>query len=51
MNKGLGKRLPISPHGGKNAATMANRASTRTRQLYDRRHADVSMDEVDRIHM
>jgi site-specific recombinase XerD len=30
-------------------ATMANHASTRTTQLYDRRHADMSLDEVERI--
>jgi site-specific recombinase XerC len=32
-----------------NAAAMANHASTRTTQLYDRRHDDVSLDEVERI--
>ena len=31
------------------AAAMANRASTRTTQLYDRRHDEVSLDEVERI--
>jgi integrase len=31
------------------AAVMANHASTRTTQLYDRRHDDVSLDEVERI--
>jgi len=31
------------------AATMANHASTRTTQLYDRRHDDVSLDEVERV--
>jgi integrase/recombinase XerC len=31
------------------AATMANHASTRTTQLYDRRRDDVSLDEVERI--
>lgn len=31
------------------AAQMANHASTRTTQLYDRRHDEVSLDEVDRI--
>jgi integrase/recombinase XerC len=31
------------------AATMANHASTRTTQLYDRRSDDVSLDEVERI--
>ena len=34
-----------------NAATMANHASTRTTQLYDRRHDDVSLDEVERIRL
>jgi integrase/recombinase XerC len=32
-----------------NAANMANHASTRTTQLYDRRRDDVSLDEVERI--
>jgi integrase len=31
------------------AATMANHASTRTMQLYDRRRDDVNLDEVERI--
>jgi site-specific recombinase XerD len=31
------------------AATMANHASTRTTQLYDRRSADVNLDEVERV--
>jgi hypothetical protein len=31
------------------AAIMANHASTRTTQLYDRRRDDVSLDEVERI--
>ena len=31
------------------AATMANHASTRTTQLYDRRHEAVSLDEVERV--
>ncbi|KRB18264.1 integrase [Mesorhizobium sp. Root695] len=31
------------------AAHMANHASTRTTQLYDRRHDEVSLDEVERI--
>ena len=31
------------------AASMANHASTRTTQLYDRRHDDVSLDEVERV--
>ncbi|MFM0217799.1 tyrosine-type recombinase/integrase [Paraburkholderia caledonica] len=34
-----------------NAAAMANHASTRTTQLYDRRHEDISLDEVERIHV
>jgi integrase len=32
-----------------NAAQMANHASTRTTQLYDRRHDEMSLDEVERI--
>ena len=32
-----------------NAAAMANHASTRTTQLYDRRHDEISLDEVERI--
>ena len=31
------------------AAQMANHASTRTTQLYDRRSDDISLDEVERI--
>ena len=34
-----------------NAATMANHASTRTTQLYDRRSDDISLDEIERIHL
>ncbi|MFM0053773.1 tyrosine-type recombinase/integrase [Caballeronia grimmiae] len=34
-----------------NAAAMANHASTRTTQLYDRRHDAISLDEVERIHL
>jgi site-specific recombinase XerD len=32
-----------------NAAAMANHASTRTTQLYDRRRDNISLDEVERI--
>lgn len=32
-----------------NAAAMANHASTRTTQLYDRRRDDISLDEIERI--
>ena len=32
-----------------NAAAMANHASTRTTQLYDRCRDDISLDEVERI--
>jgi hypothetical protein len=32
-----------------NAAAIANHASTRTTQLYDRRRDEVSLDEVERI--
>jgi hypothetical protein len=31
------------------AAAMANHVSTRTTQLYDRRHDELSLDEVERI--
>ena len=31
------------------AAVMANHASTRTTQLYDRRSDDVTLDEVERV--
>lgn len=31
------------------AATMANRASARTTQLYDRRSDDITLDEVERV--
>jgi site-specific recombinase XerD len=34
-----------------NAATMANHASTRTTQLYDRRSDGISLDEVERIRL
>ncbi len=34
-----------------NAAAMANHASTRTTQLYDRRQGEVSLDEVERIRL
>jgi site-specific recombinase XerD len=33
------------------AAAMANHASTRTTQLYDRRHEEMSLDEVERIQL
>jgi sugar/nucleoside kinase (ribokinase family) len=38
-------------HGGtlKKAAQMANHASTRTTQLYDRRAEEVTLDEVERV--
>jgi integrase len=32
-----------------NAAAMANHASTRTTQLYDRRSDEISLDEVERV--
>ena len=34
-----------------NAAVMANHASTRTTQLYDRRRDEISLDEVERIRL
>jgi integrase len=32
-----------------NAAAMANHASTRTTQLYDRRSDQISLDEIERV--
>jgi site-specific recombinase XerD len=32
-----------------NAAAMANHASTRTTQLYDRRRDEITLDEVERV--
>lgn len=61
-----GLRTPIGNHtfratgitaylknGGtlENAAVMANHASTRTTQLYDRRRDKISLDEVERVHL
>jgi hypothetical protein len=42
---------PYLKNGGtlENAAAMANHASTRTTQLYDRRRDEVNLDEVERI--
>jgi len=42
---------PNLKNGGtlEKAAARANHASTRTRQLYDRRRDEVSLDEVERI--
>jgi hypothetical protein len=41
----------LSENGGtlEKAAAIANHASTRTTQLYDRRRDEVSLDEVERI--
>ena len=38
-------------HGGtlEQAAALANHASTRTTQLYDRRHGDMTLDEIEKI--
>jgi hypothetical protein len=41
----MNQLVPITTH----AAPMANHASTRTTQLYNRRRDDVSLDEVERI--
>jgi hypothetical protein len=43
--------LPEEKNGGtlEKAALIANHASTRTTQLYDRRNDEVSLDEVERI--
>jgi len=38
-----------TPAKAKAAAAMANHASTRTTQLYDRRRDEMSLDEVERI--
>ena len=34
-----------------NAAAMANHASTRTTQLYDRRRDEISLDEVEKVQL
>jgi hypothetical protein len=39
-----GQVVPVNP-----AAAMANQASTRRTQLYDRRRDEVSLDEVERM--
>ena len=43
--------LLLLKNGGtlEKAAAMANHASTRTTQLYDRRRDEMSLDEVERI--
>jgi hypothetical protein len=41
--------LPQERWHAQKAAAMANHASMRTTQLYDRRRDEVSLDEVDRI--
>jgi hypothetical protein len=42
--------LPLKNRGTlEKAAQMANHASTRTTQLYDRRREEISLDEVERI--
>jgi hypothetical protein len=43
------RRLSEERRGAGKAAAMANHASTRTAQLYDRRRDEVSLDEVERI--
>jgi hypothetical protein len=42
-------RLPKNGGTLEKAAMIANHASTRTTQLYDRRSDEVSLDEVERI--
>ncbi len=42
-------RLPEDGGTLENATAMANHASTRTTQLYDRQRDDISLDEVERI--
>jgi hypothetical protein len=48
---GASLSLAYLRNGGtlENAAIMANHASTRTTQLYDRRRDEISLDEVERI--
>jgi hypothetical protein len=53
---GDGQGLPVTAYlknGGtlENAAAMANHASTRTTQLYDRRCDEISLDEVERVRL
>ena len=47
----IARRYTYLKNGGtlEKAAAMANHASTRTTQLYDRRRDEVSLDEVERI--
>jgi hypothetical protein len=49
----MGRSLVLAylKNGGtlEKAAAMANHASTRTTQLYDRRRDELSLDEVERI--
>jgi integrase len=46
---GITAYLKNSRAASKKAAAMANHASTRTTQLYDRRHDEINLDEVERI--
>jgi hypothetical protein len=44
------KSTEMASHGLVHSpAAMANHASTRTTQLYDRRRDDITLDEVERI--
>jgi len=43
------KRVTATVKHAEKAAAMANHASTRTTQLYDRRRDELSLDEVERI--
>jgi hypothetical protein len=47
----VGDRDRSGPDGGtlEKAAQMANHASTRTTQLYDRRRDEMSLDEIERV--
>jgi integrase/recombinase XerC len=49
----LNKSSADPKNGGtlEKAAQMANHASTRTTQLYDRRHEEMSLDEVEKIRL
>ena len=51
LRRADGRRSGLNTQGGtlEKAAAMANHASTRTTQLYDRRRDEVSLDEVERI--
>ena len=47
--RAIGITAYLKNGGTLDKAAMANRASTRTTQLYDRRRDEMSLDEVERI--